>query len=199
MFSLMAEEYGILVSAKQNLFQMEDYLLQNGRSVYQMTSEERSQYTIEENRQELAGNLVAQSLITMEKFCRYMPLDWVTTTDNGYDFISVFLHLLREDTASLQVSSLACLEAVAIRKLEFGPWFRLVSSLPQAVSEANAAQQEIASRSANASEPHALLVAQFPFHRELSKMLSSLLSAHIAHITNDKAIVSKISLGNSQT
>jgi len=77
-----------------------------------------------------------------------------------------------------------------VRKLEFGPWFRLISALPQAVSEANAVQQELASRSTSASEPHALLVAQLPYHRELSKMLALALSAHISHVTNDKDIVS---------
>jgi hypothetical protein len=195
MLSLMAEEYTIVVSTRQTLFQMDDYLVKNGRSMNQMTEEERSQYGMEKARHEGAMNLIAQSLITMEKFCRYMPIEWAIATDRGYDFISVFLHLLREP--SLQVLSIYCLDAIASRKLDFGPWFGLITKLPQAITEANnnAAllhrTDSANSRGDALSSSQALLVAQLPFHRELSKMLSLMLSAHVAHITNDKDIVSR--------
>ncbi len=62
----MAEEYIIVVSTRQRWFQMDDYLVKNGRSMTQMTEEERSQYGIEEARHKGAMNLIVQSLIIME-------------------------------------------------------------------------------------------------------------------------------------
>ena len=67
---------------------------------------------------------------------------------------------------------------------------KFVTALPPAIGEANdAAAQQQAGRNINQME---LLVEQLPFHRGLSKMLATLLSAHVSHVTTDKDVVSQV-------
>lgn len=163
---------------------MEKYLAANGRNVSQMTAEEQTMFKKEKKKLDNAARIVVDSLCTLQKFCHSMPFDWMFGNKFGLDFIAMYLHLLRESTASIQLEAVACLEALALRKLEFDPWYRLLSSLPQAVSEANqVAQQESERRGEN------FLVEQFPFHRSLSRMLAYLISAHVAHITTEKEMI----------
>lgn len=159
-----------------------------------MTPEERVQYQQQIDKRDVAGAIVADVLGTLEKFCQSMPLDWMFNLDNqqkGIDFIAALLHLLQEDTANIQVLSVACLQQLSMRKLEQDQWFRIISSLPSALFEAsNAAAKRAAER--GLPSPHCLemLVEQLDFHKSVSKMGSMLISAHLAHITTDKDIVS---------
>ena len=191
-FALLSEEYGIVNSAKTTLRDMEAYLASAGRTVPQMTPDERAMYDAQLARREGAGRLVADSLRTIEKFCSAMPLDWILTgsaANGGSDFVAALFHLMREDTAKIQVLSVRCLEQLATRKLEVDVWMKFVTALPPAIGEANeAAAQQQAGRTVNQMEH---LVEQLPFHRGLSRMLASLLSAHVSHVTTDKDIVSQ--------
>jgi len=190
-FALLSEEYGIVNSAKTTLRDMEAYLASAGRTVAQMTPDERTLYDAQVARREGAGRLVADSLRTIEKFCSAMPLDWILTgsaANGGSDFVAALFHLMREDVAGIQVLAVRCLEQLATRKLEVDVWMKFVTALPPAIGEANeAAAQQQAGRNANQMEH---LVEQLPFHRGLSRMLASLLSAHVSHVTTDKDIVS---------
>lgn len=191
-FALLSEEYGIVNSAKTTLRDMEAYLASAGRTVPQMTPDERAMYDAQLARREGAGRLVADSLRTIEKFCSAMPLDWILTgsaANGGSDFVSALFHLMREDVAKIQVLSVRCLEQLATRKLEVDMWMKFVTALPPAIGEANeAAAQQQAGRNVNQIEH---LVEQLPFHRGLSRMLASLLSAHVSHVTTDKDVVSQ--------
>ena len=162
---------------------MESFLAREGR---QPTPLEREQYNFEGKKREHSARLVESTVATLEKFCLYMPLDWMFTQNAEYDFVSVFLYLLRENTLSIQVLAVTCLDALSQRKLEPSDWFRLVSSIPASVSEANQAAQEVS----EGKDGVQLLEEQLPFHLALSKMLANLLLCHIAHVTTDKYIVS---------
>lgn len=120
------------------------------------------------------------------------------------DFIAALLHLLRERTENVQVLAVECLEQLVLRgKLEFGQWYRLISDLPAAIGEANQQFQvefnehmpveqaaQSGSGQATPPNPNEALTLQIDFHRALSRLLSVLLSSYIAHITNDKQILS---------
>ena len=196
-FALLSEEYGIVNSAKTTLRDMEAYLASAGRTAPQMTPDERALYDAQLARRDGAGRLVADSLRTIEKFCAAMPLDWILTgsaANGGSDFVAALFHLMREDVANIQVLAVRCLEQLATRKLEVDVWMKFVTALPPAIGEANeaAAQQQQAGRSNANQMEH--LVEQLPFHRGLSRMLASLLSAHVSHVTTDKDIVSQWSI-----
>jgi hypothetical protein len=193
-FELLRDEYSFLLQTKQTIQDMTSYLHAQGRTLAQMNHEERASFMAEQSKQELAGKLIARGLKTMEMFCHYMPLHWITTTDQGYDYVAVFLHLLREPRCHIQLASLKCLEALSQRKLDSEPWFRLLNSLPVAVQEANVATaQDWASDAGggnnNNNDIQDKLVQQLPFYRALSRTLSLVLYSHIAHVTNDKNIV----------
>ena len=181
-YSLLGHQYGLLCSANTTIAAMEDFLKRESR---QPTTIEQQQYTFETRKRDTSARVVEVALTTLQKFCLYMPLDWILAQKPEYDFISVFLHLLREDTKNIKVSATCCLDALAHRKLESDQWYRLVTALPVAVSEAN---QVSSSKPVN--NPQQLLIDNLPFHRALSKMLAYLLQNHIAFVTTDKHVVS---------
>ena len=182
-FSFLSQQYGILCTCKNTIREMESFLAREAR---QPTPIEQKQYDNERRKRDNAARLVSSTTLTLQKFCLYMPLEWMLVQNADYDFVSVFLCLLRENTLSIQVQAATCLDALSHRKLESSDWFRLVSSIPASVSEANQAAQE----ASEGKDGVQILEEQLPFHLILSKMLANLLSCHIAHVTTDKHIVS---------
>jgi len=190
LFELLSKQYGDVNSAKNTLKAMNQYLASSGRTIAQMSSDEHVQYEQQIDIRDTAGGIVADILGTLEKFCQSMPLDWMFNVEHGIDFVAALLHLLKEDVANIQVLSVACFQQLSMRKLDQNQWFRLVSSLPPALFEAtNAAAQRASERGI---DPNSIdvLVEQLEFHRSISKMGSTLVSSHLAHITTDKDISS---------
>ena len=194
MFELLSTQYAAVNSAKASLNEMANYLVSNNRTVAQMTLEEKPLWDQQIHQKSNAGKIVADCLKTIEKFCTSMPTDWILgSSETNCDFIAALLHLLREDTANLQTLSIKCLHNIVIRKIDASQWFRLISMLPNAISEANEAsntQEQI--NAASQGKPFdslKSLVSKYPFHRALSQMLAGTLSANVAHITNDKDII----------
>mmetsp|Transcript_24924 Transcript_24924/g.38091 ORF Transcript_24924/g.38091 Transcript_24924/m.38091 type:complete len:1527 (-) Transcript_24924:34-4614(-) len=206
-FELLGSQYAIVNAAKLALKEMHTYLIGCGRTVHQMTEQEKLMYTEQVKRRNHAGRIVGDCLGTIEKFCQSMPMDWIlggigsgsggTTNDsssNGHDFVGALFHLLREDTDQLQLQAVNCLQHIVQRKIEQPQWLRIIQTLPQAVSEANDVSNHEQSILA-AAEGRAgvdtiqLLVDKLPYHKALSKMMAHTASAHIAHITNDRSII----------
>ena len=190
LFELLSKQYGDVNDAKGTLQAMYQYLASNGRTVAHMTTDERGQYQQQIDRRDAAGGMVADLLGTLEKFCQSMPLDWMIKVENGIDFVAALLHLLQEDVEHIQVLSVACLHQLSMRKLDQHQWFRLVSSLPRALFVASNAATQRANERGVAQNSVDMLVDQLEFHRSLSKMGSTLITAHLAHITADKDIAS---------
>jgi exportin-5 len=192
-FEVLSSQYAAINASKAALNEMINYLVSNSRTIYQMTPQEKPIYDSEIKKRDNAGKIVADCLVALEQFCQSMPTDWIFNNFNNCDFISALLHLLREETADLQTLAVACLQQIVLRKIDFHQWLRLVSSLPSSISDANDAsskQDSIkAASEGKALDPVQVLVDKFPFHRGLSKMLACTISAHIAHITNDKDII----------
>lgn len=159
-----------------------------------MTSEEATMYKQELERKEKSSRLMSECLLTLERFCFSMPLDWILGKE---EFVAAFLHLLREPTGGIQIQAAACIEKLANRKLEPKTWRQLISQLPQSIGEANAVTQtdvdearvEAAANGAADETPDALTM-QLDFHKGLARMLSVMISAHLANITTDKEIMS---------
>ena len=131
-------------------------------------------------------------------------------TASGCDFVAAFLHLLREPDFSIQIRAIECLEQLTIRgKLDVPQWIRLIRDLPMAIQEGNqlynTTLQEYRSVEMRVKEDNngdmaalittedSLLAAQVDYHRALSKLLSCVLSSHVAHISSNKTILT----GNS--
>jgi len=190
LFDLLSKQYGDVKDAKGMLTTMNQYLVSNGRAVENMTTDERGQYQFQLDRRVAAAGLVADVLRTLEKFCQSMPLDWMLKVENGIDFVAALLHLLQEDVGQIQVISVACLHQLSMRKLDQHQWFRFLSSLPPALFDAsNAAAQRANERGVDPNSVD-MIVEQLEFYRCLSKMASSLITAHLAYITTDKDIAS---------
>jgi len=190
LFELLSKQFGDVGTAKTTLQAMHQYLASNGRSVAQLTPDEQAHYKEKIDRRDAAGGIVADVLGTLEKFCQSMPLDWMFKVENGIDFVAALLHLLREDVANIQVLSVSCLQQLSMRKLDQNQWFRLVASIPPALFEASNAAAQRANERGFLPNSIEMLVEQLEFHRSLSKMGSTLVSAHLAHITSDKDISS---------
>lgn len=189
LLELLSKQYVDLGTTKATLKGMHVFLASSGRTTAQMTPDERTQYQQQLDWRDAAGSIIADALGTLEKFCQSMPIDWMFKAQDGVtDFVAAFLHLLKEDTANIQVLSLACFHQLAMRKLEYEQWFRLISAMPSAFFEANNAAVERASEKGIETNSDDMLVDQLEFHRSLSKMSSALISAHLAHITTDKDI-----------
>ncbi len=194
MFDLLSTQYAVVNAAKASLNEMVNYLVSNNRTVSQMTPEEKPMWDEQVQRRDGAGKIVADCLKAIEKFCTSMPTDWILgSAETNHDFVAALLHLLREDTAKLQTLSVRCLQNVVLRKMEAPQWFRLISMLPNAISEANeASNQQDKINAASQGKPYnsfESLVSKYPFHRALSQMMALAISSHIAHITNDKEIM----------
>eukprot|EP00804_Cyclotella_cryptica_P002600 CCRYP_010429-RC/>CCRYP_010429-RC protein AED:0.08 eAED:0.08 QI:0/0.9/0.90/1/0.7/0.54/11/1348/1458 len=188
-FSLLSNQYSSLLQSKATLQQMNAYLASQSRTPAQMTAEERAQYQHQIEIRDRSGAMVADALTTLEKFCQSMPLDWMFTVQNGIDYVSALLHLLQEEVANIHVLAVACLYQLTMRKLESEHWWRLVGTLPGALYEASVA---VGRRAEERGLPHAhcveMLVEQLEFHRAVSRMGSTLVSAHVAYITSDKEV-----------
>ena len=91
-FELLSNQYGDVKNAKSTLLTMDQYLSSSGRTVAQMTPDEREQYQQQIDRRDAAGGVVADILGTLEKFCQSMPLDWMLKVEGGIDFVAAFLH-----------------------------------------------------------------------------------------------------------
>ena len=188
LFELISREYGVVNNAKATLQSMHQYLASTGRTVVQMTPDEQAQYKQQIDMRDAAGGMVADVLGTLEKFCQSMPLDWMLKVENGIDFVSALLHLLQEDVAKIQILSVACLQQLAIRKLDQNQWLRLVSAIPPALFEASNVAAQRANERGVATNSVDFLVEQLEFHRYVSKMGATMITAHLAHITTDKDI-----------
>jgi hypothetical protein len=189
-FSLLSNLYSSILQSKSTLQQMDAYLASQNRSTAQMNNEERMQYHQQVTARDRAAGTVADALVTLEKFCQSMPLDWMFTIRDGIDFVSALLHLLQEDVAKINVLAVACLYQLTMRKLESEHCWRLIGTLPGALYEASVAAGQRASE--RGLQPHCLemLVEQLEYHRNVSKMGSTLISAHVAYITADKEVSS---------
>ena len=75
--NLLSEQYTSLSSGKQTLQQMNAHLTSNGITLQQMSVEERTMYLTEEKKIDITSKIIGDSLITLEKFCHSMPLDWM--------------------------------------------------------------------------------------------------------------------------
>lgn len=205
-FNLLSNEYIVIQTAKGNIKEMVNYLVNSGRTIHQMTPQEKPMYDEQVRIKEKAGKIVADCLKTLEKFCQAMPTEWIippsedsnessNVAPNQCDFISALLHILREETAGLHKAAVKCLQQIVLRKIDNKQWLKLISTLPAAISEANeaASLQDAIKAAAEGKpvDPIQTLVDRYPFHRALSKMLASSLSAHVAHITNDKSIMNE--------
>ena len=157
-----------------------------------MSTEEKAMYSTQVDRRDKAARLVADCLRTIEKFCQAMPLEWMlgaNSATGGMDFAGALLHLLREDSANIQVLAVTSLEQLATRKLDATAWIGFISKLPQAISEANdAAAEKERSLTAVGAGGSERLVGQLPFHKALSGMLAAFLSANVSHMSTDKNI-----------
>ena len=188
------EHISVLVQSKNTLHNMRTFLISNGRTLSQMTAEEATMYKQELERKEKSSRLMSECLVTLERFCFSMPLDWILGKE---EFVAAFLHLLREPTGGIQIQAAACVEKLANRKLEPKTWRQLISQLPQSIGEANAvAQTDVdearveAAVNGTADETPDALTIQLEFHIGLARMLSVMISAHLANITTDKEIMS---------
>eukprot|EP00559_Dactyliosolen_fragilissimus_P005886 CAMPEP_0184861960 /NCGR_PEP_ID=MMETSP0580-20130426/6522_1 /TAXON_ID=1118495 /ORGANISM="Dactyliosolen fragilissimus" /LENGTH=1537 /DNA_ID=CAMNT_0027359643 /DNA_START=407 /DNA_END=5020 /DNA_ORIENTATION=+ len=210
-FNLLSSQYSVVCGAVNTLGEMNTYLASQNRSESQMSLEERNAFDAQIRKRDGAGRIVADCLLTIEKFCQSMPLDWMLVQSNGsnrskdslsipqsnngcdnrndLDFLSALLHLLREDTADIQVLAVSCLGHLSKRKLDFDHWMTLISTLPQAVMGANEESSKRAAQCSQMNDSSKLLVRQLPFHRGLSSMFANIISAHLAHISTNDSMV----------
>jgi len=172
-FEFCSRQFNVLTTAKGTKNAMETHLSSAGRNPNQ---HEQQLYDDEKTKISIAGKMLETSLVMLNNFCLQMPLEWMSNTT--YDFVSVFLLLMKEKSSSIQIHAISCLHSLGSRKIEHAVWFRLITSIPPAVA---AAEQEAATDS---------LVMKLQFHRKLSKMLSHIVSGNIALITTDKEIMS---------
>jgi hypothetical protein len=157
-----------------------------------MTPEEKTMYEAEANRKEMASTLINDCLETLSRFCHSMPMDWMWGATP--DFIAAFMHLLREPT--VQLNAVACLDQIALRKLDSQQWMRLIRQIPPAIADANQVinanieELDLKKKLGGSIDTTDALALEVPYHRALSRMLSSLISTNVSHITTDKGFVS---------
>jgi hypothetical protein len=191
------EQISILTNARSSIHQMRGYLLQNSQTLATMTPEQGAAYQQEESRIRGVAMVIVDTLATLEKFCRSMPLDWILNSQ--HDFSAAFFHLIREPTENIQILALECLEQLCLRgKLTYPQWIKWIQDLPQAIQQANqivAGEQEfkqfaaaVSGRTGESTDP---LTDQIGYHRGLSQMLATLVSSHLAHLTHEKRILKK--------
>jgi hypothetical protein len=191
------EQISLLTQAKSSIHQMRGFLLQHNQTLATMNPEQRTAYQQEDSKIRGISMVIVDTLTTLEKFCRSMPLDWILNPK--HDFSAACFHLIREPTESIQVLALECLEILCLRgKLTYSQWIKWIQELPQAIQEANqtvAMEQEFkqvnAAVSGRPGEKTDPLTDQIKYHRGLSQMLATLVSSHIAHLTHEKKILKK--------
>lgn len=166
-----------------------------------MTTEQAVAYRTEEAKIQGISSIMFDTLQCLEKFCQSMPLEWMLGNPQ-LNFCAAFFHLMREPTGRINVMAVECLEQLAVRgKLTYSQWIHWIRDLPGSVAEANQllATQEVeyvkvraaaltgqVPNNSNDADP---LVLQLDFHRALSRMLATVLSSHIAHMTVDKDLL----------
>lgn len=207
-FQLLERSYPTIQQSKATLHSMHCYLLSESRTVDNVSVEEAAAYEKAKRQRQDAGLLLADTLVTLEKFCATLPVTWMLgggeSNNSGApaavaqcDFVAAFLHLLRESDAQVQVRAIECLEQLTMRgKLDFSQWMRLLKELPAAFQEANqifASEQEFRSveaRATNSSDAiQDSLTLQVDFHRALSRLLACVVSSHISHVSSNKDIL----------
>jgi len=194
MFALLSDQYSTLSSCRERMGQMIEFLATQNRTIHQMTTDEQNEYNSVNSKYQAAVCLLSQCLATCERFCAYMPLDWMvcvaskTIVTPTHDFVSAYLHMLRDKEKSIHINSAACLDALSLRKLEKEAWLKFMTSLPNAIAEANNEHMKQGNNNPSMSEED-MLVEQLSFHRALSKLLSQILSSHIQYLTTDKEIM----------
>lgn len=175
---------------------MRTYLVQNQQTLSTMTPDQANAYRGEETKAKGIALAIVDTLSTLEKFCRSMPLDWMLNPPN--DFSAAFIHLMREPTENIHIVAVECLEQLCVRgKLTYAKWLQWIQEFPLAIQQVNQQlnqEQEFVQMEAIAAgrgggytpDP---LTAQLDFHRALSRMLSAVVSGHLAHITQHKKIL----------
>mmetsp|Transcript_56492 Transcript_56492/g.137113 ORF Transcript_56492/g.137113 Transcript_56492/m.137113 type:complete len:1521 (+) Transcript_56492:169-4731(+) len=195
------ELFGQLTQSRASIHQMRTYLLQNQQTIHTMTSEQRTAYETEEMKIQGISQLIADTMNCLQKFCRSMPLEWMINPK--HDFCAAFFHLLREPTSNINVAAVECLDEIALRgKLTYQQWTQWIQDIPQAIQQANQLldsqeqeflQVQMAVESdkgtVDPSSVPDMLTRQIEFHRALSKMLSTVISAHISNIHQYKDLL----------
>jgi hypothetical protein len=161
-----------------------------------MTPDQVAAYQAEDTKLKNVALVVIDTLSTLEKFCRSMPLDWILSPN--HDFSAAFIHLIREPTENIHLLALECLEQLCLRgKLTYFKWMQWIQEFPGAIQQANQQltmeheynQMEAAAVSGRApNDNQDSLTAQLDYHRALSRMLATVVSSHIAHVTSNKKI-----------
>mmetsp|Transcript_14279 Transcript_14279/g.29330 ORF Transcript_14279/g.29330 Transcript_14279/m.29330 type:complete len:1346 (-) Transcript_14279:24-4061(-) len=144
-------------------------------------------------KQHLASNDESTELLKLGlevccTLCKHMPVGWTlpdpnavetsTTTASNPDFLSIYLHLLRESKSDVNLLAAKSLSNLTSRKLPPYMWERVIFELPTKLSEA----QRILDGTVS-------LTGLLPLHREMSTILSSTISNNVAKITENKRIV----------
>ena len=184
----MERHVSVIAQSKTSLHQMRTYLLQNRQTFNTMTPEQALAYQNESQRLEQSGQLVADTLTTLEKFCRSMPLDWIVPSNADspstnqatvpqppqHDFSAAFLHLLREPLADIQIAAVDCLDQLTLRgRLTFSQWMTLIRELPSAIAQTNqqfAVEQEYATaKAALSSSGSSASSPNIPLHLQVQQ------------------------------
>ena len=115
---------------------MRTYLVQHQQTLQSMTPEQASQYQLEDSRVKSVAIVIVDTLTTVEKFCRSMPLDWIVSPQ--HDFSAACFHLMREPTENIHILALECLEQLCSRgKLTYEEWIHWIQELPPFIQHAN--------------------------------------------------------------
>ena len=189
------EQITILTQSRSNLHNMRTYLAQNQQTLSAMTPDQAAAYKAEEIKIKSVALSIVDTLSTLEMFCKSMPLDWMLRPSR--DFSAAFIHLMREPTENIHMAAVNCLEQLCVRgKLSYDKWLQWIQELPSAISQVNQQlsleqqqQQQLLQTSGSSSTPEHPLTAQWEFHRALSRMLSSVVSGHLGHLTQNKRIL----------
>lgn len=194
--SALLEQYPVLQQAKTTLHAMHQYLRGTNRTTAQMTPDEATAYRQKVRLRDETAQLLADTLVTLERFCVSMPVTWMQS--NQHDFIAAMLHLLRERQGQVQIRAVECLEMLCSRgKLESDQWMRLINELPAAVQVANQVfaaetEQRASERAATGSDVvEDALALQIDFHRALSRMLANVIASHLSHISTNKHLAKR--------
>lgn len=161
-----------------------------------MTPDQASAYRGEGARASGIALAIVDTLSTLEMFCRSMPLEWMLNPPN--DFSAAFIYLMREPTENIHLVAVDCLEQLCVRgKLTCSKWLQWIQEFPAAIQQVNQQlnlEQEflqmeaVAAGRGGGSTPDPL-TSQLDFHKSLSRMLSSVVSGHLGHITQGKRIL----------
>lgn len=185
----LLEHVQVLQQSKATLFQMHTYLVQNGRTVQSLSPDERTQYEEQIRVRDDTSQLLSDTLVTLYAFCCSMPASWMWE----HEFVGAFLHMMR--LPDQQVKAVECLEMLSRSKPDSKQWLRLISEIPGAVQEASQVfQQEMEQLKAEeeakgGSFDEDALSLQHDFHRALSRMLATVLSSNLAHMTTNQSVL----------